>query len=47
MLAGKGGNQLTKVQRVRLAIARALFRDPKILLVDNITGGLKYREAKV
>ena len=46
LLEGKGGNELTVVQRVRLSIARAIFRDPHFLLVDNVTGGLDSREAK-
>ncbi|XP_076461669.1 multidrug resistance protein pgp-1-like [Babylonia areolata] len=38
---GRGRQAFTPEQRVRLAMARAVFRSPRFLLVDNVTSSLQ------
>lgn len=39
---GVGGTELTPSQKTRIAIARALLRNPRILLLDDTTSSLDY-----
>lgn len=37
---GEGGGQLSKSERQRIGIARALIRKPQVLILDEITSSL-------
>lgn len=37
---GEGGGQLSKSEKQRIAIARALVRQPQVLILDEITSAL-------
>lgn len=44
---GAQGSQLSRGQKQRIAIARAIVRDPKILLLDEATSALDTESEKV
>lgn len=44
---GAQGSQLSRGQKQRIAIARAIIRDPKILLLDEATSALDTESEKV
>lgn len=44
---GAQGSQLSRGQKQRIAIARAVIRDPKILLLDEATSALDTESEKV
>ncbi|KAG2326387.1 hypothetical protein Bca52824_009115 [Brassica carinata] len=44
---GKAGLTLTEEQKIKLSIARAVLLDPKILLLDEVTGGLDFEAERV
>lgn len=44
---GSQGSQLSRGEKQRIAIARAIIRDPKILLLDEATSALDTESEKV
>jgi energy-coupling factor transporter ATP-binding protein EcfA2 len=44
---GERGVRLSEVQRHRIALARALLRDPAVLLLDHVTAGLDVRSERL
>ena len=46
-LGGGGGNQMSRGQKQRIAIARAIIRNPKILLLDEATSALDTESEKI
>lgn len=44
---GAHGSQLSRGQKQRIAIARAIIRNPKILLLDEATSALDTESEKV
>lgn len=44
---GPQGSQLSRGEKQRIAIARAIVRDPKILLLDEATSALDTESEKV
>jgi ABC-type transport system involved in Fe-S cluster assembly fused permease/ATPase subunit len=44
---GSHGSQLSRGEKQRIAIARAIVRDPKILLLDEATSALDTESEKV
>jgi ABC-type bacteriocin/lantibiotic exporter with double-glycine peptidase domain len=46
MVVGERGNKLSEGQKQRLVIARALYKNPEILILDEITSSLDGRNEK-
>ena len=46
-IGGGGGNQMSRGQKQRIAIARAIIRNPKILLLDEATSALDTESEKI
>jgi ATP-binding cassette, subfamily B, bacterial len=44
---GERGVRLTDAQRLRITLARALLRDPAVLLLDDVTSGLDVRSERL
>ncbi|KAK3422446.1 hypothetical protein EUGRSUZ_G02906 [Eucalyptus grandis] len=43
---GRAGLELTKEQKIRIAIARVMLLRPSILLLDDVTGGIDFEAEK-